>query len=173
MPIQNKKKEKITVKPTQRKKGELVERRPYDNLTDIDRLFDQFRANFEDLLWYPRMNLRDFSEQIRTPSMDVVDLGDKYQLTVEMPGISRDDINIEVTPNDLEISAEKKTQDEEKRKNWLKRERSSTSFYRYLELPEELKTNDVDAQFKDGILTLTLPKVEPKRTHESKKVKVK
>jgi HSP20 family protein len=172
MPIQKKKKEKLAITSSNRKKVELMERRPYDYWNDVDRLFDQFRSNFEDLLWYPRTNLWNLSDQIRTPSMDIVDFGDKYQLTVELPGISKDDINIEVTPKDIEISAEKKTEEEEKRKNWLKRERSSTSFYRYLELPEELKTNDVDAQFKDGVLTLTLPKVEPKRHHESKKVKV-
>jgi HSP20 family protein len=172
MAVQKKKKEKLAAKPTVRKKGELIERRPFNYMMDMDRLFNQFRSNFEDLLLNPRTNLLNLSEEIRTPSMDVVDLGDKFQLTVEMPGISKEDINIEVTPNDVEISAEKKTEEEVKRKNWLQRERSSTSFYRYLELPEALKTNDIDAQFKDGILTLTLPKVEPKPSHESKKVRV-
>ncbi len=173
MPVQKKKKEKLTIKPSERTKGELIERRPFNYMMDMDRLFNQFRSNFEDLIWNPRANFLNLSEEFRTPSMDVVDLGDKYQLTVEMPGMSREEINIEVTPNDVEISAEKKTEEEEKKKNWLKRERSATSFYRYLELPEELKTNDIDAQFKDGILTLTLPKVEPKPSHESKKVKVR
>jgi HSP20 family protein len=167
------KKEKLTVTPSKGKEKALMERRPYEYGTDIDRLFDQFRSNFEDLLWYPRTNFLDLSEQRRTPSMDVVDLGDKYQLTVELPGISKDDINIEVTPHDIEISAEKKTQEEERKKNWLRRERSSTGFYRYLELPEELKTADVDAEFKDGILKLTLPKIEPKPASETKKVKIK
>ena len=58
-------------------------------------------------------------------------------------------------------------------KNWLRRERSSTSFYRALELPEELKTDNVDAEFSDGILTVKLPKVEPKPEHKPKKVKIK
>jgi HSP20 family protein len=168
------KKEKLTVTPVRRRKRErLAERRPYEYWTDVDRLFDQFRSNFEDMLWYPRTNFLDLSEQKRSPSMDVADLGDKYQLTVELPGISKGDISIEVTSHDIEISAEKKTVEEEKKKNWLRRERSSSSFYRYLELPEELKTNDVDAEFKDGVLKLTLPKVEPTPVSESKKVKVK
>jgi len=173
MAKQRGKKEKLAIKPYVGKRGALAEAKPFNYWIDMDRLFDQFRSNFEDLLWNPKMNLMNLSDEIRTPSMDVADFGDKYQLTVEMPGISKDDINIEITPNDVEISAEKKTEEEEKRKNWLRRERSSMSFYRHLQLPEELKTNDVDAQFKDGVLTLTLPKVKSKPPYESKKVKVK
>ena len=113
------------------------------------------------------------SSDYRTPLMDIVDQGDKYEMHVEMPGIKKEDINIEVTPTMVEISAEHEETSENKGKNWLRQERSSTNFYRSLELPEGLKTGNVEAELKDGVLTLLLPKVEPKPKFETTKVRVK
>ena len=75
--------------------------------------------------------------------------------------------------NGVEIEAKTEESKEEKGKNWLRKERSGVSFYRSLELPEELKTENVEAELKDGILTLNLPKVEPKPEYKAKKVQVK
>jgi HSP20 family protein len=147
-------------------------RRPYELWSNMDRLFDQFRSNFDDLFWGPETSFLTSSE-FRTPLMDIMDLGDKYEMHVEMPGIKKEDINIEVTPTMVEISAEHKETSEKKGKNWLRQERSSTDFYRCLELPEELKTGNVDAELKDGVLRLSLPKAEPKPKFETKKVKIK
>ena len=105
--------------------------------------------------------------------MDVADLGNKYEMKVEMPGIPKDKINIDVSPNAIEISAKHETSEDEKKKNWLRRERSSTSFYRRAELPDEIKSDQVEAEFKDGVLTVALPKVKPKPEYKTKKVKIK
>ena len=105
--------------------------------------------------------------------MDVADLGNKYEMQVEMPGIPKDKINIEVSPNAIEISGKHETTEDDKNKNWLRRERSSMSFYRRAEFPAEIKSDQVEAEFKDGILTLALPKVEPKPEYKSTKVKIK
>jgi len=168
MSIRKNKKNKITVRDEERQPTDIALRRPYDLWTDMDRLFDSFRSNFDDIFWNPTTSIRE-----RTPPMDIADLGDRYEMHVEMPGISRDDINIEVTPNNIEISADCSEQIEDKGKNWLRRERSSMSFYRSLEVPEELKTESVDAELKDGILNLTLPKLEPRPKQKSRKVKIK
>jgi HSP20 family protein len=109
----------------------------------------------------------------RTPTMDVVDLGNRYEMTFEMPGISKDNIEIQVMPNAVEISAKQENEEEEKKKNWLRRERSYTNFYRHLELPEEIKTDSVEAEMKDGVLTMSLPKIEPKPEYKATKVKIK
>jgi HSP20 family protein len=105
--------------------------------------------------------------------MDVADLGNRYEMKVEIPGISKENINIEVSPTNIEISAKHETEEDEENKNWLRRERSSTSFYRSIEFPDKIKTDTVEAQFKDGILNLSLPKVEPKPEMKSTKVKIK
>mgnify|MGYP000664761225 CR=1 FL=1 len=174
MVIKRKKEDKIIEKPTEGK-GELTTRRPYDLWTEMDRMFDNFRSQFDNLFW----PLGQRSEPItimterRMPPMDVADLGDRYEMRLEMPGIPKDDINIEVTPTTIEISAEHDENKEDKHKNWLRRERSSMSYYRALELPEELKTDNVDAELKDGILTVKLPKMEPKPERKPKKVQIK
>ncbi len=168
MAFRKDKKNKLSVRDKDEGKRDLAIRKPYDLWTEMDRLFDQFRTNFDDIFWKPTTMMKE-----RTPLMDVEDLGDKYKMNVEMPGIPKEDINIEVTPNTIEISAEHEEAGKDKGKNFLRRERSTTSFYRSLELPEELKTDNVDAEIEDGVLRISLPKLEPKPKKESKKVKIK
>ena len=173
MALKKGKKDKLTIKPTKRT-NEIMVRHPYDLWTEMDRMLDDFRTQFYDLFQPMRQRtglLTDISS--RYPPMDIADLGDKYEIHVEMPGIPKGDINIEVTPNNLEISAEHDESKEDKDKNWLRRERSNISYYRSLELPEQIKSNNVNAEFKDGILNVILPKVEPKQKHKTSKVKIK
>ncbi|PNX49755.1 MAG: hypothetical protein BV457_00540 [Thermoplasmata archaeon M9B1D] len=173
MALRKEKKNKLAIKPT-KKLGDITVRRPYDLWADMDRMFDDFRTQFNDLLlpWSQRDELTTYAID-RTPLMDIADLGDKYEMRVEMPGIPKEDIEIEVTPTSIEICAEHEDGKEDKDKNWLRRERNSMSYYRSLELPEQIKSDNVDAEFRDGILTVMLPKVEPKPKHKASKVKIK
>jgi len=167
------KKNKLAIKP--KENTEITERKPsYDLWTEMDRMFDEFRNSFDDLFWplERTQTITPYSTR-RTPPMDIADHGDKYEMHVEIPGMNKDNINIEVTPKSIEISAENKEEKEDKGKNWIHRERSNMTFYRSLELPEELKTDKVEAEFKDGILTVLLPKSEPKPEHKSRKIKIK
>lgn len=174
MAIRKEKENKIAVRPS-RDKGEITTRRPYDLWSEMDNMFDSFRSQFDDLFWPWGTRSTPFTTMAerRRPPMDVADMGDRYEMHLEMPGIPKDSINIEVTQNAVEISAQYEDSKEDKDKNWLRKERSSMSFYRALEFPEELKTDNVDAELKNGILTLKLPKVEPKPEHKPKKVQIK
>jgi HSP20 family protein len=171
MPIRKNKENKMIERP---KKGEITARRPYDLWRDMDSLFDSFRTGFDDLFW-PWTGTTGLTTypQGRTPPMDVVDMGDHYEMRLEVPGIPKDNIDIQVNQNGIEIKAECKDEKEEKGRNWLRRECSGTSFYRSVELPEELKTDKVDAELKDGVLTVSLPKLEPKPEQKAKKVTIK
>ena len=148
-----------------------------DSLTIGDvtsRLKAMFQSLTDSLFWFPGST--DISQRYlsnRSPPMDIADLGDKYEMQLEIPGIPKEDINIEVTPNGIEISAEYEDTNEDKGKNWLRRERTCSSYYRSYELPEELKTDDIEAELEDGILKISLPKVEPRPRFEHKKVKIK
>lgn len=155
-----------------KQKTEVLAQRPYEIWSDMDRLFDRFRTNVDELFWGPPADLM-MTPDYRIPRTDIVDLGDKYEMHVEMPGIKKEDINIEMTPTDIEISAEHEEKSEDKGKDWLRQERSSTGFYRSFQVPENIKTGKVEAELKDGVLTLILPKVEPKPKFETTKVKVK
>jgi len=170
MEPKKRKKEKLAVIPKQRRG--LRTRRPRDYWIDFERPFDRLDRYIDEFFWPPEANLMTLPDY-RTPVMDVVDLGDKFEIHVEMPGIKKEEINIDVTPTAVEIRAEHKETKEDKGKNWLRQERSDMDFYRYLELPEELKIGRVEAELKDGILTLSLPKAEPKKRFESATVKIK
>ena len=159
------KKDNLAIRPTEGKQEQMIPRRPYDRWTDMDQLFDLF--------WRLETSLLNTFDDLRIPMMDVVDLGKKYEMNLEMPGIPKENINIEVSPTRIEISAKHETEEDEKNRNWLRRERSSTSFYRSVEFPDKIKTDIVEAEFIDGILNLTLPKAEPKPEIKATKVKIK
>ena len=172
MSIIKDRKNKMIEKP--RDKGELVARRPYDLWRDMDSLFDSFRTGFDDIFWpfTGTSGLTTYSQR-RTPPMDVADLGDHYEIRLEMPGIPKDSLDIQVTQNGIEIKADCSKTNEEKDKNWLKRECSEMSFYRAIELPENLETEKVEAELKDGVLSIHLPKLEPKPQQKPKKIDIK
>jgi HSP20 family protein len=167
------KKDNLAIRPTEGKQEQIIPRRPYDRWTDMDHLFDQFRTNFIDLFWRQETSLLNTFDNLRIPMMDVVDLGKKYEMNLEMPGIPKENINIEVSPTRIEISAKHETEEDEKNRNWLRRECSSTSFYRSVEFPDKIKTDIVEAEFKDGILNLTLPNAESKPEIKATKVEIK
>ncbi|NOZ76087.1 MAG: Hsp20/alpha crystallin family protein, partial [Euryarchaeota archaeon] len=152
-------KDKPAVRTSERR-GEITTRRPFELWMDLDRMFEQFRSSFDDLFWpFGRSASPVEFGDVRTPPMDVVDMGDRYEMKVEMPGISKEDIDIQVTSNGVEISARHEEEKEDKGRTWLRRERSSTGFYRSLEFPEEIRTDGVEAKLKNGVLTLSLPKL--------------
>ncbi len=173
MVLRKDKEDKLAVRPKEERR-KVTSLRPMDLWTEMDRMFDNFRSGFDDLFW-PFGNRRAVSAlpATRMPLMDVADLGDKFELRAEMPGMPKENINIEVTPTGIEISAKHVEGKEEKGKNWLRRERSSMSFFRSLELPEEIKSEDVEAEMTDGVLKVTLPKLEPKPEAKAKKIAVK
>jgi len=139
---------------------------PLTMLDEMDRLFDDFRSGFENYMIAPG-NLA--TEALRAPAVDLIDEGKEYKLQAEMPGIAKKDINIEVTENELEISAELKEekQEEDVKAGYIKRERRFSKFYRRIPLPESVDSENVEADLKDGILTVKLPKITP----PAKKVK--
>jgi HSP20 family protein len=108
--------------------------------------------------------------ETRMPAIDLEDRGDKFVLTVEAPGFKKDEIEINITDGDVEVSACKTEQKDEETEGYIRKERSSESFYRKMTLPEEIKVDDAEANLQDGVLELVLPKKVPKK---KKKVQVK
>lgn len=100
------------------------------------------------------------------PALDVIEEEDKMIVKAEVPGLSAEDINVTIQNDQLTISGEFKEEEEQEGKHYHRRERRMGHFERTLNLPNTLNTEDVDAEFKDGILTLAFQKLEevkPKR----------
>ena len=168
-------KKHLPVKLKKSKNQELAESKPYNLWYDMDQLFDQFRSSFNDLFFGPfsNKNLPFEPSEFKLPLSDIYDHGDRYEMNIELPGISKDDVNIEVTPYEIEISAQKSSKYDEKEKNWIHRERSNINYYRRFDFPEEIKSNNVEAVMNDGILNITMPKEKPSPEYKAKKVKIK
>lgn len=108
---------------------------------------DSFEKNFFNSM------ASDFT-QFRT---DIVDKGDKYVLEAELPGFSKEDISIDVQDNRLIVKAEHNEAEEEKKENYVRKERRYGSFTRSFDI-SEIKANEISAEYKNGILELSLPK---------------
>jgi len=94
------------------------------------------------------------------PRSSVVDLDDKYEITSELPGMSREDVSIELDNGILTISGEKKEQHDSKERNLHLNERAFGMFRRSFRLQPEIDGDQIEAKFDNGILTVTLPKPE-------------
>lgn len=94
------------------------------------------------------------------PAVDVSEEQEAYVVKVELPGVSKDDVKITLESNILTIRGEKKAESEVKEKNYHRAERSYGSFQRSFTLPSTVKNDKIDAVYKDGILTVSLPKAE-------------
>lgn len=146
-------------KPDDKQKTELVPFWPL-SWTSMDRAFDNFRRDLEkSFASFPAISTSFPS--IKSMSCDIVDEGDKYLVKLEIPGVKKDEINLNVSDNSIEISAQHKEEEEEKKKNYLRKERSEISYYRTLPLPEKILSDKTQANLTDGILNVIIPKAVP------------
>jgi HSP20 family protein len=147
---------------------------PFDQFNrEIDRLFDRKFRNFGiSPFVFERPLLPGLSEGILKPTLDVGATEKEYTIAVEIPGVDEKDIKLEIVNDTLTIRGEKKHEDEEKGKNYYRMERSYGSFERVLSLPEDADQEGVEAKFKKGILTLTLPRKALPRS-EVKQIEIK
>jgi HSP20 family protein len=117
---------------------------------EMDRMFDRF---FDGL---PASTGTGW--QALTPAVDVDETDKEMVITAELPGVSDNDVEVSLVGDVLTIKGEKKSEKEQKDGDSTYVERRFGSFARSVRLPFEVKDGQVDAQFKDGVLTITLPK---------------
>jgi HSP20 family protein len=103
-----------------------------------------------------------------SPDCDLSETADAYQVRMDVPGMKPDDISVEVTGGRLRISGERKEEKEEKDKTYHRIERRCGSFRETLQLPGAVLEDKVQAEFHDGVLTVTLPKSEADKTRTVK-----
>jgi HSP20 family protein len=94
------------------------------------------------------------------PAVDIAEDDQKYVITAEIPGAAKEDVHVDVHDNLLTIRGEKRSEREEKKQHGRWIERSYGSFSRSFTLPADASAERVNASFKDGVLTLELPKTE-------------
>lgn len=142
---------------------------------EFDRLFDRFSEGFDSVSLQPFTNMQKlfepFSASFAHLSVDVSETERAYTISAELPGVAEKDIEVSTNDDMLVITGEKRQEKDDKSNNRYVSERSYGSFRRMFSLPRGTDTAKIEAQFRNGILTVTVPKSAEKR--ESRKVEVK
>src|SRR5215211_4364823 len=118
---------------------------------EVDRLFDSFFGTSD-------RGLRRW-----IPPMDLVEADDHFVLKADLPGLSDDDVAIEVHDGTLRISGERKNEHEQRESGWYRMERSFGSFSRSLTLPDGVDPDSIKAEFHNGVLEVRIPKPEERK----------
>ena len=125
---------------------------PRDSLFDLDNLFNHF--------WSPVVS-KEMSADFFSPRVDIKEKKKKYEITADLPGVDKDDLSVTLEDGVLTIEAstsEEKTEEEDGKV--IRKERRSGKFMRSFNLGLDVKEGDISAKFKDGVLTLSVPKAE-------------
>jgi HSP20 family protein len=151
--------------------------RPFEHLRqEIDRLFDDFNGGF----WRPSFPRSFFDgpagrrEQTwpTMPAVDVSETDKGYEIKAELPGMEEKNIEVKLADGVLTIKGEKQEEKETKEKDYYVQERSFGSFQRTFQVPDNVDTNKIEANFKNGVLTVNLPKTAEAQK-PAKKIEVK
>ena len=143
----------------------------FDNL---DKVFDNFKRDFEHFFVPSFPTTKPFGSMLEHSSAvcDLVDEGGKFVVTADMPRIKKEEINLDVGDDYIDISAEHKESEEEKKKKYIRKERSEVSIHRRMSLPERVKSSEVIAKLDNGILTIDLPKEHPTPQPKTTKIRI-
>ena len=151
---------------------------PFAVTAEFDRYFDVMRRNMENLV-FPAWNTLapralPLLGEVALPRADLRDEGQAYLASFEVPGFAREDLDIEVTPERLEIVAKRERSDEREAvdEDFLARERTYREMRRTFEFPEGVLPDKVSAELKDGVLTVRAPKEKPTAHEPRVRVKV-
>jgi HSP20 family protein len=143
-------------------------------LTTFDDLMDDFRKNFIESIAFPFdwISLEPVVP-VREATVDLVDEGNKFVVHAEMPGVAKDKIDVALTKNSIEISAETDVETEDTEKNFVVRERVYSHIYKQLDFPEEVIPEQAESIFRDGLLEVSIPKKTVAPAPKKHKVTVK
>jgi HSP20 family protein len=139
---------------------------------EIERLFDDFDLG----AWrWPAGSMFDVEPFWRgeltfgkAPAVDIAEHDKEYEVTAELPGMDEKDIDVKFADGALTIKGEKKEEKEEKKKDYYLSERRFGSFQRSFRVPEGVDADKIDASFKNGVLTVVLPKSVEAQKREKK-----
>jgi HSP20 family protein len=145
--------------------------RPFTDLTRWDRDMDRVMEDFfgrRASPWWPGRWFRGEELGMRAPAVDLFEEKDDIVVKAELPGMDKDNIEVNLTDSTLMIKGEKKKEEEVKEENYYRSERTYGSFVRNVELPKAVHADKVKATFKNGILEVRIPKTEEAKAKEIK-----
>jgi HSP20 family protein len=144
---------------SERKVSTLVSRRgARDPFAILRQMTSELDRAFDDWPSFRFPSLGGATESIAwSPKIDVFEKDNRLVTRVDLPGMKKEDVSVEVTDGHLALSGERKRETEEKKDNFYRSEREYGSFYRAVPLPEGSRLEDVKATFSDGVLEVSVP----------------
>lgn len=131
---------------------------------EVNRTFASFFAGRDGTEW-PGPNWPGLNGGL-TPKLDVAETDQEFQLTMELPGMTEADIDVELLEDGVKVCGEKKDERETKDRNYHRMERTFGRFERFVPLSKPVNREAVAATFRNGVLNVVLPKAEPAQTHQ-------
>ena len=120
----------------------------------FDRMRDEFERLFENNL---RMPVLPRSDTYWMPALEVFEKNGEFHVTAELPGMKKEDVKVEVTPEGLTLTGERKAEHVEQREGYYRSEREYGEFCRFVPIPEGADLDKLTASFKDGVLEIVMP----------------
>lgn len=151
------------------KRNEIAVRTPENNIPDLDRFFSDYARRFDGMwpsgfqgrLLGPRW-WRSFElPETRRAFADLIDAGKEYRVRAEVPGIPKEKLDISVTPRGIKIEGEAETKIDEDKEGYVHKERTWSKVRREIAFPEDVIPEQAEAEVKDGVLEVTVPKKSP------------
>ncbi|MCB9481192.1 MAG: Hsp20/alpha crystallin family protein [Desulfobacteraceae bacterium] len=139
----------------------IVRWEPFRNVASLQ---DRINRMFDDV--FSRMDSSDMDEAAVgawKPASDIYETADAIIVEIELAGVKKEDVNVEVNDNVLSIKGERKIEKEENSDNYYRRERFTGKFHRAFTIPMDVDVEKISAKFKDGVLVLEIPKPEEKK----------
>ncbi len=172
----------ISESPKKEKKKNAIQLKSYRPLSifgNFNHIFDEIDQYFNDF-WKPsrlwnfeplKLSVLDDEKFFQMPLTNIIDEGDHYSITAQLPGLDKGDIEITIHDGILEIKGEQKEEYGDKKEGYVRKEYYSSSYYRQFTVPENIDEEKIDAKLDKGILTLNLPKRELENK-EKKKIEI-
>lgn len=132
----------------------------WEPLREIARLQDDFNRFFDNRAWRWRSANEEELSAHFVPAVDIYEDNDKLALSVELPGMAAKDVDVRIENGVLTIKGERKIEKEDKKENYIRVERTYGTFTRSFNLPNTVDSEKVKADFKDGLLEVSIPKKE-------------
>lgn len=152
----------------------LVKFNPMRDLVDFEKEFNKMFNAFENRFGISKSKEEDseYENAVWMPLTDIYEDKEKYTLKLDLPGIKKEDVKISFIDGKLSISGERTQENEHNDSKCHRIERSFGRYYRSFNLPEHVQSEKINAEFKDGQLTISIPKAEEAKPKEIE-IKVK
>ncbi len=144
----------------------LVKWNPTRELMNVEREFNKLFNSFSNRFGFDRGDDEDYDNAVWSPLTDISEDNDKYTLSMDIPGVDKKDVKISYKNGNLVVSGERKYEDEKKSSKFHRIERAYGKYYREFRLPEKIVEDKIEAKFKDGTLSVVVPKAEDAKPKE-------